>query len=136
MSTISISRDAIKAQGQSLPKLTKGCSLTSEPVWGDDAGRENMAGKYSGTFVGWFPKIKLPFGSTTIAEMNTIKKLIERPIITLTYPLDREYKGVSAGKAYTEKFYGTAITAEFDNYKGKYKPFNIELVAVERRLYD
>ena len=95
-----------------------------------------MAGKFSGTFKGWFPTIKLPFGSTTIEEMNDIKELIERPIISLTYPLDRDYKNIKAGKAYTEKFYGTAITAEFDNYKGKYKPFSIELVAVEGRIYD
>ncbi len=131
-----IVREEIKAFGQKLPKLVAGCSLTSEPLWGDDTGRESMAGKYSGTFVGWFPKIKLPFGSTTINEMNTIKNLIERPIVSLTYPLDRDYKGIKAGKGYTEQFYGTAITAEFDNYKGKYKPFEIELVAVERRLYD
>lgn len=131
-----IARDQIKAEGQNIPKLTKGCSLTSEPLWGDDAGRENMAGTYSGTFVGYFPKIKLVFGSTTISEMNTIKELLEKPIVNLTYPLDRNYKGINAGKAYTEKFYGTAITAEFDNYKGKYKPFTVEFVAVERRVYD
>lgn len=131
-----IARDQIKAGGQSIPKLVKGCSLTSEPLWGEDAGRENMAGTYSGTFVGYFPKIKLPFGSTTISEMNTIKELLEKPIVNLTYPLDRDYKGIAAGKAYTEKFYGTAITAEFDNYKGKYKPFTVEFVAVERRIYD
>lgn len=136
MSEAIISRDEIKAQGQKIPKLCAGCSLKSEPLWGDDAGRENMAGTFSGTFKGWFPTIKLPFGSTTIEEMNTIKKLIERPIISLTYPLDRNYKGLKAGQAYTEKFYGTAIEAIFDNYKGKYKPFTIELVSVEGRIYD
>lgn len=131
-----ITRDEIKASGESIPKLAKGCSLTSEPLWGDDAGRENMAGKYSGTFVGWFPKIKLVFGSTTIAEMNTIKRLLEKPIVNLTYPLDRDYNNISAGKAYTENFYGTAITAEFDNYHKKYKPFEMQLIAVEGRIYD
>lgn len=131
-----IKRDDIKVQGHHIPKLCAGCSLTSEPLWGDDAGRENMAGKFSGTFKGFFPKVKLPFGSTTIDEMNIIKNLIERPIVSLTYPLDRDYKDLKAGKAYTEEFYGTAITAEFDNYKGKYKPFTIELVSVEGRIYD
>ena len=68
--------------------------------------------------------------------MIILKELLEKPIVNLTYPLDRNYKGIAAGKAYTEKFYGTAITAEFDNYKGKYKPFTVEFVAVERRVYD
>lgn len=136
MSEVILKREEIKAQGQSIPKLIWGCSLTSEPLWGEDAGRENMVGTFSGTFTGWFPKVKLVFGSTTIQEMNTIKQLIERPIIDLTYPLDRDYKNLKAGQAYTEKFYGTAITAEFNSYSSKYKEFTIELVAVERRLYD
>lgn len=131
-----ISREEIKSEGQSIPKLCKGCSLTSEPLWGDDAGRENMTGTYSGTFVGWFPKIKLCFGSTTVSELNQIKQLLEKPIVSLTYPLDRDFKGKQAGEGYTEEFYGTAIIAEFDNYKQKYKPFQVSFVAVERRLYD
>lgn len=133
---MNIQRDEIKAFGQSIPKLVQGCSVTPEPLWGDDTGRENMKGKYSGTFVGWFPKIKLKFGRTTISEMNTIKSLIERPIVSLTYPLDRNYNNKNAGEAYTEDFYGTAITAAFNNYKGKYEPFEVDFVAVEGRIYD
>lgn len=130
-----ISRDEIKSAGQTIPKL-KSCSIKPEPLWGDDAGRDTMDCNFSGTFKGWFTNIKLEIGRTTIEELNKIKQLIEKPITTLTYPLDRDLNGIKAGKAYTESFYGVAIETEFDNYKSDYEPFTINLIAVEGRPLD
>lgn len=130
-----IPRDEIKSEGQLIPKL-KTCSLKVEPLWGDDAGRVTMDATFSGTFKGWFTNITLEIGRTTISEMNTIKKLIEKPILKFTYPLDRDLNGKKAGTAYEEFFYGTAIEAKFNSYKGKYEAFSINLVAIKRRPLD
>lgn len=130
-----IARDEIKSVGHSIPKL-KSCSLKVEPLWADDAGRVTMDAKFSGTFKGWFTNIKLEIGRTSIEELDTIKRLIEKPILSLTYPLDRELNGTKAGKAYTENFYGVAIETEFNNYKSEYEPFSINLIAIERRPLD
>lgn len=130
-----IPRDKIKAEGQLIPKLKK-CTLGVNPLWADDAGRETMDAKFSGTFKGWFTQIKLEIGRTTVEELNIIKNILEKSILSLTYPLDRDLNGTKAGKAYTESFYGTAIETGFDNYKGKYDAFSIILTAIERRPLD
>lgn len=103
--------------------------ITVEPLWGDDAGRQNMNGSYSGTFIGYFTNITLNFGKTTQAEMTAIKNVFEKPTFSFTYPSDK------TGQDTTETFYGTAISAEKESIKtgSKYLPFEITLVATERR---
>lgn len=101
--------------------------ITVEPLWGKDAGRESMAGQYSGTFVGYFTNITLSFGRTTQTEMKKIKETFEKPTFPFTYPSEK------TGNDVTETFYGTAIKAQKDSLKGKYLPFDITLVATKRR---
>lgn len=101
--------------------------ITPEPTWGSDAGRDNMAGAFSGTFKGYFTNITLSFGRTTQTEMTNIKNAFEHATFPFTYPSDK------TGLDVTEQFYGTAIPAEKESLKGKYLPFEITLVAVERR---
>lgn len=102
-------------------------NITAEPLWGTDAGRENMIGTYTGTFVGYFTNITLNFGKTTQEEMTFIKDTFEKPIFNFTYPSEK------TGQEVTEAFYGTAIKAEKESLKGKYLPFDITLVATKRR---
>lgn len=103
--------------------------ITVEPLWGDDAGRDNMTGDFSGTFKGFFTNIILNFGKTTQEEMKFIKDNFEKPTFPFTYPSDK------TGQDVTENFYGTAISAEKESIKpnSKYLPFDITLVAVKRR---
>lgn len=128
-------REKIKAEGMGIPKL-KSCRISVEPLWGDDTGRETMDASFGGTFKGWFTKIKLEIGRTTIEELNFIKNLLEKPIVSFSYPIERDLGNIKAGKEYTEQFYGTAIETEFNNYKGKYDSFSITLTAVKRRPLD
>lgn len=102
-------------------------SISAEPLWGSDAGRENMQGTYTGTFIGYFTNITLSFGKTTQEEMKTIKETFEQPTFPFIYPSEK------TGKDVTETFYGTAIKAEKESLKGKYLPFDIKLVATKRR---
>lgn len=103
--------------------------ITAEPLWGSDAGRENMVGTYTGTFVGYFTNITLSFGKTTQEEMTMIKNTFEKPTFPFTYPSEK------TGEDITETFYGTAISAEKISSKNnrKYLPFEISLVATQRR---
>lgn len=53
-------------------------------LWGSDTGR-NLAGKFTGTLVGIFPKIILTFRKLTQAEMNIIAPILDSGEQTLTY---------------------------------------------------
>lgn len=52
--------------------------------WGEDTGR-NLAGKFTGTLVGIFPKIILTFRKLTQAEMNIIAPILDSANQTLVY---------------------------------------------------
>ena len=53
-------------------------------LWGEDTGR-NLAGRFTGTLVGIFPKIILTFRKLTQAEMNIIAPILDSANQTLTY---------------------------------------------------
>lgn len=110
----------------SLPKVLNNPKHTIEPLWAKNAGRNSNSGKFSGSFVGWFDKIEVPFGKTTYAEMEYIREQLEHPIITCTF-LDSRTNALK-----TEDFYGTAVVAE-RNTATTYKPTSITLVAVSKR---
>lgn len=116
----------IKTLSQSYPLLS--FSETAEPLWGEDAGRNANDGSFSGTFIGYFSNIHLEFGHTTPKQMDEIKAYFEVPIVE-----DVTYQNSSSQTTYTEDFYGTAIKAELDYWDGMYKPFSIDLVAVDAR---
>lgn len=109
-----------------IPKLIS-YQIGREPLWGSDAGRESMAGQYSGTFIGYFTKITLNIGRTTQEELSIIKGYLEVPLFNFTYPDDK------TSQDRTEKFYGTAIKPQRNNLDGKYEGFTIDLTAISRR---
>lgn len=117
----------ITVNNQELPCL-KDYDSSAEPLWGDNTGRLTDDGHFSGTFVGYFTNLDLTFNKTTQAQLTRIKQLIEKPIITLTYPIE------TTGGAFTEQFYGTAIKVKKQGYRKKYEGFTISLKAVDRRL--
>lgn len=53
-------------------------------LWASDTGR-NLAGKFTGTLVGIFPKIILTFRKLTKAEMNIIAPILDSASQTLVY---------------------------------------------------
>ena len=110
-----------------LPKV-KNIDHSIEPVWASDAGRNTNSGKFGGTFVGWFDNLKIDIGRTNQFELTTIRNAIENPVIE-----DITFKDSKTGNNKTEDFYGTAITASYDNLKGLYKPFSFSIKAIERR---
>lgn len=110
-----------------LPRVKK-IDHTVEPTWGPDTGRNSNSGKFSGTFVGWFDTLKIEVGKTNQTEMTTIKNAIEKSIIE-----NVKFKDSKNGNNKIENFYGTAITASYNNLKGIYEPFSFSLKAIEQR---
>lgn len=53
-------------------------------LWGDDTGR-NLAGTFSGTFKGVFPKLILTFRKLNQSEMHLIAPYLDRPFQTTSY---------------------------------------------------
>lgn len=117
--------DLIKLS-ESYPIATHEHSL--EPLWADDTGRNSNSGKYSGTFIGYFSQVVIEFNPTTQQQMRALRAMFDNPIINVTY---KDSKGPE--DTYTEDFYGTAIKAKLDYWKGKYKSFSITLTAIEAR---
>ena len=111
-----------------LPHVTN-IKHTIEPTWSDDAGRQSNSGKFSGTFIGWFDTLEVSIGKTNQTQMTTIRNAIEHSIIE-----NITFKDSRTGNNKTEDFYGTAIGADYANYKKTlYNPFSFKLVAIERR---
>lgn len=54
-------------------------------IWGKDTGRNNIAGTYTGTLIGIFPKFTLHFGALTQAQMEAIVPILDSAQQSVTY---------------------------------------------------
>lgn len=79
-----INKDSIKINGISMGQYLLSAKYEYNKIWGSDTGR-NLAGKFTGTLVGIFPKVILTFRKLTIAEMNIIAPILDSANQTLTY---------------------------------------------------
>lgn len=118
----------LKVDGKELKKLLD-YEIGEEPLWADDAGRNSMDGRFSGTLIGYFTKITLSFTSMSVDEMAYNASLLRRGYFNVTYQ-DKRTKNMI-----TEQFYnGNAITSKVTSYSNdRYGEFSISLVAVNRR---
>lgn len=120
--------------GTEVPHI-KEMKISPEPLWSDDAGREALDGHYSGTYIGYFTKIEITFEYMTVADFNTIKNLLEHPLLEdVQYTLESDQEDDTQGTLYTEDFYnGVAIEANLLPRGDYYNEFTVTLVAVDRR---
>ena len=79
-----IDRNSITINGISMGQYLLSAKYEYNKLWGSDTGR-NLAGKFTGTLVGIFPKIILTFRKLTQAEMNIIAPILDSANQTLTY---------------------------------------------------
>lgn len=111
--------------GKSLKKLIN-YKHKEEPLWASDAGRNNMSGDFTGTFVGYFTKLTLEIGDLNSEDTMYNLSLLEKPFVKVKYE-DRK-TGV-----YVEKlFYTTTIETQVNQYTGLYTGYTIELTAVKK----
>jgi len=79
-----ISKNSITINGINMGQYLLSAKYEYNKLWGKDTGR-NLAGKFTGTLVGIFPKIILTFRKLTQAEMNIIAPILDSANQTLVY---------------------------------------------------
>lgn len=79
-----INKDSIKVNNINMGQYLLSAKYEYNKLWGEDTGR-NLAGKFTGTLVGIFPKVILTFRKLTQAEMNIIAPILDSANQTLTY---------------------------------------------------
>ena len=79
-----INKNSIIINGINMGQYLLSAKYEYNKLWGEDTGR-NLAGKFTGTLVGIFPKIILTFRKLTQAEMNIIAPILDSANQTLTY---------------------------------------------------
>lgn len=79
-----INKDSIIINNISMGQYLLSAKYEYNKLWGEDTGR-NLAGKFTGTLVGIFPKVILTFRKLTKAEMNIIAPILDSANQTLTY---------------------------------------------------
>lgn len=79
-----INKDSIIINDISMGQYLLSAKYEYNKLWGEDTGR-NLAGKFTGTLVGIFPKVILTFRKLTKEEMNIIAPILDSANQTLTY---------------------------------------------------
>ena len=79
-----INKDSIKVNNVSWGQYLLSAKYEHPKLWGSDTGR-NLAGKFTGTLVGIFPKLVLTFRKLTQAEMNIVAPVLDSESQSVTY---------------------------------------------------
>lgn len=79
-----INKDSVTVNNISMGQYLLSVKYEHNKLWGSDTGR-NLAGKYSGTLIGIFPKLIMTFRKLTKAEMNIIAPILDSANQTVTY---------------------------------------------------
>lgn len=79
-----INKDSVQVNNISMGQYLLSVKYEHNKLWGSDTGR-NLAGKYSGTLIGIFPKLIMTFRKLTKAEMNIIAPILDSASQTVKY---------------------------------------------------
>lgn len=79
-----INKNAIVINGISMGQYLLQAKYEYNKLWGSDTGR-NLAGTFSGTLTGIYPKLILTFRKLTQAEMNIVAPILDSGTQTVTY---------------------------------------------------
>ncbi len=79
-----INKDSVTINGLSIGTYVTQVKLGHNKLWGSDTGR-NLAGTYSGTLIGIFPKLICSFRKMTKAEIEVIAPILDSETQTVVY---------------------------------------------------
>ena len=79
-----IDKDSLIINGISIGKYIVQAEYQYPKLWGDDTGR-NLAGTFTGTLLGIFPKIIIQFRKLTQSELELIAPILDSQSQTVTY---------------------------------------------------
>lgn len=122
-----IDKDSIKINNISMGQYLLSAKYEYNKLWGSDTGR-NLAGSFSGTLVGIFPKIILTFRKLTKSELNIIAPILNSGTQQLKY-YDPETNQTETLSTYTGDWSYTNknIVQKLDD------SFEISFISRERR---
>lgn len=127
MTLISDVTHLIKINGVIIPHIVS-YKIGHSKLWKDSD--RNMSGDVRATLIGIFPKIQLEIGYTTQTEMNGLTAVFDKDFFTV------EWFDVATQGMVSAKYYASDYDVELDSkYKGRYKPFSVNLVPVSKRRY-
>ena len=118
--------DLIKIDGQTIQAIVS-YKVGRNKLWKD--AERNMFGEVRATLIGVFPKIEIAVGMTSEADVTLLVQLLDQPYFSVTY------YDPGAGTTHTAQYYAADYSVEIlSKQKGKYKPFNVTLIPVAKRL--
>ena len=79
-----VDKDSIVINSLSMGQYLLEAEVQYNKLWGDDTGR-NLAGTFTGTFKGVFPKLILTFRKLSQAEMHLLAPYLDEPTQSTTY---------------------------------------------------
>ena len=103
-----LNKNGFKIDGVNFAQYLEKIKYGRHKIWGSDTGRNNIAGTYTGTLVGTFPKFTLSFRPLTKSELEYVAPYLEKAQQTITY--------------YSPK---TATTKTISTYSGDYEYDNL-----------
>lgn len=121
-----INKDSIVINGISFGQYLLSAKYEYNKLWGNDTGR-NLAGKFTGTLIGIFPKIILTFRKLTKEEMNIVAPILDSSSQTVQYydPSENSYN--------TMETYTGDWGYENKRIALKNESFNCSFISVDRR---
>lgn len=122
-----INRNSIVINGISVGQYLLQAKYEYNKLWGSDTGR-NLAGSFSGTLVGIFPKLILTFRKLTKSELNIIAPILNSGTQEVSY-YDPDTNQTETISTYTGDWGYTnkAIVSKLDD------SFEISFISRERR---
>ena len=90
-----IDKDSLVIDGISFGQYITSVEYMSPKQWGKDTGR-NLKGRFSGTFLGVFPKLILNFRELTREELELISPILDKQEQSVTFysPSKRSFKNI------------------------------------------
>ena len=117
----------VKINGAVVPHIVS-YKIGRAKLW--KSAERNMSGDVRATLIGIFPKISIKVGYTTQEEMSALTQLLDQDYFTV------EWFDVRIQATVSTQYYASDYDTELDDKtKGRYKPFEVNLVPVSKRRY-
>lgn len=121
------SGDLVKINGKTIPYIVE-YKIGRAKLW-KNANR-NMNGGVRGFLIGIFPKIQMKIGYTSQEEMAELTALLDLDFFEV------EWFDVRIQTTIKTQYYASDYDTDlYSKSRGIYKPFNVNLVPVEKRRY-
>ena len=125
-----IDKDSLIINGISIGKYIVQAEYQYPKLWGEDTGR-NLAGTFTGTLLGIFPKIIIQFRKLTQSELELIAPILDSQSQTVTYYAPVKKQNITI-QTYTGDW--SIVNKSIVGHDGiKNEGFSISFISTKRR---